>query len=210
MVSLDILSTTAKKLETITVKDKIFSAKINQILMNQAVRIYLSNQRAASARTKDRNDINVTHAKVWRQKGTGRARHGSRNAPTFVGGSKTHGPSGMQNFYLKFPKKMKRLSLFSALTSKLKDRQILVVDGLEKIKPSTKAFDKIFHALVTPPKKLLLLIDQPQPDIKKGVHNLKYLNLDLAASLNTYQVLNSNYIIFTKSALKNFENHYVA
>ena len=209
-MKLDVLSTSAKKLETISVSAKIFNAKINPSLMNQAVRVYLSNQRLAGARTKDRNDIHVTHAKVWRQKGTGRARHGSRNAPVFVGGSKTHGPSGFQNFYRKMPQKMRQLSLFSALTVKFKDKQILVVAGLEKIKPQTKAFDKIFHALVKQPQKLLLLIDQPQPDIKTGVNNLKYLNLHLAASLNTYQVLNHRYLIFTKSALKTFEAHYAA
>lgn len=210
MPKLDIFSTKAKKLETISVSNLIFNAKINPSLMNQTVRVYLSNQRLASARTKDRNDINVTHAKVWRQKGTGRARHGSRNAPTFVGGSKTHGPSGFQTFSKKMPQKMKQLSLFSALTVKFKDKQILVVDGLEKIKPSTKAFDKIFHALVKQPQKLLLLIDQPQPAIKTGVNNLKYLQLYPAASLNTYQVLNSNQLIFTKSALKTFTDHYAA
>lgn len=210
MTKLDILSTKAKKLATITVSAKIFNAKINPNLMNQAVRVYLSNQRLASARTKDRNDINVTHAKVWRQKGTGRARHGSRNAPVFVGGSKTHGPSGFQNFYKKLPQKMKQLSLFSALTAKLKDKQILVIDGLEKIKPSTKTFDKIFHTLVQQPQKLLLLIDTPQANLKKGTNNLSYLQLHPAASLNTYQALNSQYLIFTKSALKTFTDHYVA
>ncbi len=210
MTKIDILSTKAKKLATISVKDKIFNAKINPNLMNQAVRVYLSNQRMASARTKDRNDINVTHAKVWRQKGTGRARHGSRNAPVFVGGSKTHGPSGFQNFYKKLPQKMKQLSLFSALTVKLKEGEIFVIDGLEKTKPQTKAFDKIFHALVKQPQKLLLLIDKPQPDMKTGVNNLKYLQLHLAASLNTYQVLNSQSLIFTKSALKTFTDHYAA
>lgn len=210
MVKLDILSTSAKKLTTITLKDKIFSAKINQNLMNQAVRVYLSNQRLASGRTKDRNEINITHAKVWRQKGTGRARHGSRNAPIFVGGSKTHGPSGFQNFYLKMPQKMKQLSLFSALTAKLKDQQILVVDGLEKVKPNTKAFDKIFHVLVKQPQKLLLLFDAPQENLQQGTDNLHYLQLNLVTSLNTYQVLNSQYLIFTKAALKIFEAHYVA
>lgn len=105
---------------------------------------------------------------------------------------------------------MKQLSLFSALTAKLKDKQILVIEGLEKIKPSTKAFDKIFHALVKQPQKLLLLIDIPQDNLKKGTGNLSYLQLHLAASLNTYQVLNSRYLIFTKSALKTFEAHYAA
>jgi len=208
MTKLAVFSTSAKKLSPMTVKDKIFKAKINPTLMNQAVRIYLSNQRVASAITKNRNDIKVTHAKVWRQKGTGRARHGSRNAPIFVGGSKTFGPSGEQNFYRSFPKKMRRLSLFSALTSKLKDEQILVVDGLEKIKSNTKAFDKIFHALVKTPKKILLLVDQPQLNIKKNIANLPYLQYNLSNSITTYSVLNANTLIFTKAGLESLQSHY--
>ncbi|MFH0942827.1 MAG: 50S ribosomal protein L4 [Candidatus Beckwithbacteria bacterium] len=208
MTKLDVLSTSAKKLESLTVKDKIFKAKINPSLMAQAVRVYLSNQRVASAVTKNRNDINVTHAKVWRQKGTGRARHGARNAPIFVGGSKTFGPSGQQNYYLKFPQKMRCLSLFSALSSKFKDQQILVVDGLEKIKPSTKAFDKIFHALVKTPHKILLLVDRPQLSIKQSVANLPYLQYNLSNSLSVYQILNADTLIFTKAAIVSLQAHY--
>jgi len=162
-MKLDVLSTSAKKLATISVSAKIFNAKINPSLMNQAVRVYLSNQRLASARTKDRNDINVTHAKVWRQKGTGRARHGSRNAPVFVGGSKTHGPSGFQNFYLKLPQKMKQLSLFSALTAKLKEGEIGFPKRLEV---GNGAYG--FHII-----KLIKRIPEHKPDIEIDYDEIK-------------------------------------
>ena len=192
-----------------TVSDKIFGAKINQNLMAQAVRVYLANQRLANAQTNRRGDVKVTKAKVWRQKGTGRARHGSRNAPLFVGGGKAHGPTGTQNYTLKFPQKMKQLSLFSALTSKLKNKEIFVVDGLDKVKAKTQAFDKIFQKLVSQPRKLLLMLDKTNPTIKRGSGNLEYLKLTLATSLNTYQVLNTRHLIFTKEAIKALEKHYV-
>ena len=109
-------STSGTKLTAVKASDKIFKAKINPALMSQADKVYLGNQRAASASAKDRNDVKVTHAKVWRQKGTGRARHGSRNAPIFVGGAKAHGPSGTQNYHRQLSKKQKRASLHSALS----------------------------------------------------------------------------------------------
>ncbi|MCX6816933.1 MAG: 50S ribosomal protein L4 [Candidatus Beckwithbacteria bacterium] len=210
MLKIDVYSTSGTKLTPLTVSEKIFGAKINQNLMAQAVRVYLANQRLANAQTKRRGDVDVTKAKVWRQKGTGRARHGSRNAPIFVGGGKAHGPTGTQNYTLKFPQKMKQLSLFSALTTKFKNKEILVVDGLDKVKAKTKAFDKIFHALIKSPKKLLLLLDKTNQTIKRGSANLEYLTLSLATSLNTYQALNSRHLIFTKEALKALEKHYVA
>lgn len=209
MPTLDVYNTSAKKTGTTTVKGQIFATKINQPLMTQAVKVYLSNQRQAPAKTKSRGEINATKKKVWKQKGTGRARHGSRNAPIFVGGAKAHGPSGEQNYKLKMTKKMKRKSLFSALTSKAKEKNILVIEGLDKLEAKTKKFDKVFAALVKNPKKLTLLIDESNQSIKRGVGNLPYLNLSLAKHLNTYQTLNSTKLIFTKSALKSLEKHYV-
>ena len=94
MAQIPLVNTSGKKVKSLKVSGKIFGAKVNPSLVNQAVRVYLSNQRQASARTKSRGEVKVTKAKIWRQKGTGRARHGSRNAPIFVGGAKAHGPTG--------------------------------------------------------------------------------------------------------------------
>lgn len=210
MAKIDVFSTAGTKLTPITVSDKLFNAKINQTLMAQAVRVYLANQRAASAKAKRRGDVNVTTKKVWRQKGTGRARHGSRNAGIFVGGGKAHGPTGMQNYSLKMPQKMRRVSLLSALTSKFKAKEILVIDGLDKIKPQTKNFDKIFKKLIPRPAKTALFLAAIIPSIKQGSANLPYLSLSLIANLNTYQALNSRHLIFTKDSLKALEKQYVA
>jgi len=202
MPKLDLYSAvTAKKLEPISISAKIFNAKINESLMAQAVRVYLSNQRIASARTKDRGDVQVTHAKVWRQKGTGRARHGSRNAPIFVGGAKAHGPTGTQNYSLKLTQKMKQLSLASALTQQFKAKRILALSGLEKLQPKTKLFNQLINRLKLPPRQILLVIDKPNPNISRASGNLPYLTLALSTNLNTYQVLKAKTIILTKEAL---------
>lgn len=195
-------SVTGAKLASLKVEDKVFKAKINPALMAQAVRVYLSNQRQASAQSKSRNEVSVTHAKVWRQKGTGRARHGSRNAPIFVGGAKAHGPSGRQNYSLKLSKKQKQASLNSALSQQFKEGNILVVAGLDKVEPKTQKFDQIMTKLKLEKKQLLLLTDKPQINIWRGVNNLSYLRALPVASLNTYTVLRAKNLIFTKESLK--------
>ena len=209
MPLLDILNTSNKKTSTIKLSTKIFAAKINQPLMNQAVKVFLSNQRQAPARTKQRGEVKVTKKKVWRQKGTGRARHGSRNAPIFVGGAKAHGPSGYQNFKLKMSKAMKQKSLFSALTTQLKDKNILIIEGLDKLEAKTKKFDQVFQKLAKDPKKLLFLFDKPTQSIQRATKNLPYLKTIPAKNLNTYFTLNAKKLIFTKDAIKALETHYV-
>lgn len=209
MATLNVYTTSGKKTSTITAKKAIFETKINEPLMTQAVRVYLSNQRQASAQTKSRGEVVASKKKVWRQKGTGRARHGSRNAPIFVGGAKAHGPTGEQNFKLKMGKKMKQASLFSALTTKLKEKAIIIVDGFDKLEAKAKVFDKSLHSIVKDPKKLLLLLSESKDSIKRGTNNLTYVNTSLAKNLTTYHALNAKTLIFTKEGLKAFENHYL-
>lgn len=201
MTTLPLFSAAGTKLTPVKVTDKIFKAKINPALMAQAVKVYLGNQRQASAQAKDRGDIAVTHAKVWRQKGTGRARHGSRNAPTFIGGAKAHGPSGTQNYWRRLNKKQKRAGLYSALSLKFKDSQIIAVSGLEKLAPKTKNFDQLINKLKLNKKQILLLTDKLHLNIRRGSANLAYLKSETVNNLNTYSVLSARTLIFTKEAL---------
>jgi len=208
MPSLNVYSTTGKKTSTLKVKKKFFDAKINSGLMTQAIRVHLSNQRQASAQTKLRGEVKVTKKKVWRQKGTGRARHGSRNAPIFVGGAKTHGPKGNQNFKLKMSKKMKQASLFSALSTQFKNKQIICLTGLEKLEPKTKIFNQTFTKLTKTPKKLTLVTGTDSKNLQRPTKNLPYLNTIPVKNLTTYHALNTNKLIFTKDAIKDLEAHY--
>lgn len=202
MTLIPVFSTSGTKLTSLKAADRIFKVKLNPALMAQAVKVYLGNQRQASAQSKSRNEVKVTHAKVWRQKGTGRARHGSRNAPIFVGGAKAHGPSGRQNYSRKLSKKQKQASLFSALSKQFKEGNILAVAGLEKLELKTKKFDQVIDKLKLDKKKILILLAKDELKIKRGIRNLSYMNPDLVTNLTTYTALNARKIIFTKESLK--------
>lgn len=209
MPKLTVINTSGQKKETITVSSKLFAAKISPQLMNQAVRVYLSNQRTAAARTKSRGEVKVSKKKIYRQKGTGRARHGSRNAPIFVGGAKAHGPTGGQNYKLKMSKKMKKLSLFSALTSRFKSNDIVVVSGLQKLQPKTKNMVKFLSKIKQTDKKIILVLSEPVINLVRAAANLPRVTITVSHSINTYQVLRPATLIFTKEAVKTLENHYL-
>jgi len=203
MPKTDLLDINGKKVGTINLPPEIFAAEVNPLLMAQAVRVYLANQRKAHPKTKTRAEVNRTKAKWYRQKGTGRARHGSRSAPIFVGGGVAHGPTGKQNYQLKMPKKMKKAALFSALTSKFKEKEILVVKGLEKIEPKTKKMAEIIRKskIQNPKSKILLVLPKLLKNVVLAGRNLENLEIAQAADLNTYQVLASDKLIFLPESI---------
>jgi len=201
----DLLDINGKKVGTINLPPEIFAAEVNPQLAAQAVRVYLANQRKAYPKTKTRTEVNRTKAKWYRQKGTGGARHGSRAAPIFVGGGVAHGPTGEQNYHLKMPKKMKKAALFSALTSKFKDGEVLIVRGLEKIEPKTKKMAeflikiKSFISSTDGQKKkpkILLVLPKMLENVVLAGRNLENFEIVQAADLNTYQVLRNKKLIF--------------
>lgn len=200
MPKVDIYTISGTKSGQIELPKEIFAAKINQPLMVQAVRVYLSNQRQALAKAQSRNEVNRTKAKWFRQKGTGHARHGARSAPIFVGGGKAHGPSGEQNYHLKMSQAMKKKALFSALTAKLKDGEILVMKDLSKIEPKTAKMAKIIKDLKFK-SKILLVLPQKLENVIRAVRNLNQISLTQANLLNTYEVLNGGQILFMEESL---------
>jgi len=203
MPKTDLLDINGKKVGTINLPPEIFAAEVNPPLMAQAVRVYLANQRKAHPKTKTRAEVNRTKAKWYRQKGTGRARHGSRAAPIFVGGGVAHGPTGEQNYQLKMPKKMKKAALFSALTSKFKEKEILIVKGLEKIEPKTKKMAEVLKKIQILNSKFQILLVLPKllENVVLAGRNLENLEIAQATDLNTYQVLASDKLIFLPESI---------
>lgn len=203
MPQIDVYTIKGTKKGKVNLPKSLFAAKINPVLMAQAVRVFLSNQRRAHAKTKTRSEVSRTKVKVWRQKGTGRARHGSRNAPIFVGGGIAHGPRGDQNFTKKLSKPMRRQALASALTSKFRQKEILVVDGLEKIKPKTREMVQVLESLSLEgkPLKKLLVLGKDAKKVFLASRNIKEVETIGVSSLNTYQVLNAQKIIFAQKAI---------
>jgi large subunit ribosomal protein L4 len=191
-----------KKLEKSVVLPKdIFEASINLPLMAQAVRVFLANQRVAFPKAKTRGEVTGSNRKIWRQKGTGRARHGDNKAPIFVGGGKAHGPRGVK-MRLTLPKKMKQAALRSALSSKAEAGSIFIADELEKIAPKTKQGAKFITGLgLSGCKTTLILVNRKDDSVTRAFSNLANVNITLVDKLNTYQVLSSERIVFVKEAI---------
>ncbi len=203
-LNIPVLDTKGKVAGTISLPQEIFNAKINDSLMSQAVRVYLANQRMGTARTKNRGEINRTTKKVWQQKGTGRARHGSRRAPIFVGGGLAFGPKP-RDFSLNLSKKMKTLALFSALSSKLKDKELKIVKGLETITPKTKLMAQVLENLgIDNDKKVLLVMPKTGKDsegIYRAARNIEGVEILSANMINTYKVLDNKLVLLMREAV---------
>jgi large subunit ribosomal protein L4 len=205
-----VFDTKGKVVESISLPKEIFGAKINNQLMAQAVRVFLSNQRRGTVKTKSRGEVNKTTKKVYRQKGTGRARHGAMSAPIYVGGGVAFGPR-QRDYSLTFPQKMKKASLFSALSAKLKDGEIKVLTGLEKIEPKTKLMVNVIKNLNLEEKnkKLLLITSAETGNILKAGRNIKGLSILDAKQINTYAVLDNRGIILMRGALEDIKNNFL-
>lgn len=203
MPKVDLYTKTGRKSGQISLPKEIFAASINEQLMAQAVRVYLANQRKSGAKTKTRGEVKGSRRKIWRQKGTGRARHGDKYAPIFVGGGRAHGPTGKENYKLKMSKKMKRKALFSALTSKLKDKELIVVKDLVKAEPKTKEMAKIMASLpLKNKKKILLVLPEVLDNVIRAGRNLVDVDLAQANQLNSYQILNHDQLVFMKESVE--------
>lgn len=209
-MQVDLYDTTGKKIDKIKLPEEIFKAKVNPVLIAQAVRVYLANQRQGTQSAKTRSEVSGSGRKIYRQKGTGRARHGDRYAPIFVGGGVAFPPKP-RDFSLKMGKKAKRKALFSALTQKLNGKAILVVEGLEKIKAKTKEMVQILGNLGNLSNlsiskkgetKILLVLPTKIENLIMAARNIKGVTLTPAALLNTYTVLENDQIIFLKDSIK--------
>lgn len=203
-LSVEVFDITGKASGHMELPKEIFGADINKSLIAQAVRVYLANQRRGTASTKSRGEVNASSRKIWKQKGTGRARHGAVSAPIFVGGGVALGPKP-KDYSLKLPKKMKKLALISVLSSKFKSGEIKVLTGLEKVEPKTKNVAALLKSMGVEGKKMLLVT----PDIsKKGFENvyrasgnIKGMNISTASMMNAYEALDNKVIILMKQSV---------
>lgn len=182
-----------------TLPKELFGVKVNKPLLAQAVRVYLANQRQGTASTKTRGEVEGSTRKIYRQKGTGRARHGAIRAPIFVGGGITFGPKP-RDYSLTMPKKMKRTALGSALTAQLQDGNIVVVTGFEKMKPKSKLALEALASLEAG-DNTLLVTNSGAENIVRATRNLPSVDILPAASLNAYDVLSHKKLVFAKEAI---------
>lgn len=186
---------------TMSLPVEVFGAKPNKTLIAQAVRVYLANQRQGTASTKTRGEVTGSTRKIYRQKGTGRARHGALKAPLFVGGGVAMGPKP-HDFSLAFPQKMRRKALISALSEKAQSGMIKVIDG--EFSGKTKEVAKLMKALEVTHKgkvnKVLLVVDRNE-NAKRGAHNIGGLEIESFETLSTYGVVVNKNVLFLKNAV---------
>lgn len=195
MPKIDLFDIKGKTVGQVDLPKEIFGTKVNLGLIAQAVRVFLANQRQATAKAKGRGEVKGSGRKIYRQKGTGHARHGDKYAPIFVGGGSAHGPSGFQNFSLKMSKTMKQKALFSALTSLLQEKRVYVVK-LDKFEPKTKNIFSLLKDLKIDGGKLLLVVPEMKSEIVKAARNIKKLKILPVGNLNTYEVINNGNLVF--------------
>jgi len=203
----DVFNIEGKKVGKILLPKDVFAAKINPHLASQAVRVHLVNKRAGTRKTKTRSEVAGSTRKIYRQKGTGRARHGAITAPIFIGGGIAHGPK-LTDFRLNLPQKMRKAALYTALTAKYRQGEIRIVNSLDKFPAKTKKMVEFLKNLgLTANKKkkntkTLLITESINPNIKLAGRNLQYLLVLPLYQLNTYEVLRNKNLIMTKDAVQ--------
>ena len=187
--------------EKIELADDIFGIEPNHHAIYLAVKAYLANQRQGTHKAKERSEVRGGGRKPWRQKGRGTARAGTTRSPIWIGGGTTFGPRP-RNYTQKLPKKVKQLARKSALSSKAKEKQLLVVEDFTFEQPKTKEFASILNALDLADKKILLLTGKTDLNVHKSGRNIPRVNIMEASKASTYNILNSQLLVLQKSAVK--------
>ena len=203
-LDLAVLDIKGKEVEKLELDKKVFDGKVNPALMHQAVVAYMANQRKGLACAKTRGEVRGGGAKPWRQKGTGRARVGSNRSPLWEGGGVTFGPRP-HSYHKDLPKKMKALALKSALNAKLKDNQILILEGLEVNSHKTKEFSKIVSSLKLNGEKIRVVVEGLENNLKLATRNVKKVLLAKASDVHTTEVIDCKRLVLTKNALRQIE-----
>jgi large subunit ribosomal protein L4 len=196
-----VLNMAGDQMGTLELPADIFEVEVNVGLMHQAYVRQMANARLGTHKTKTRGEIHRTKAKWYRQKGTGRARHGARSAPIFVGGGVAHGPHP-RDYSKKMPRKMRRQALRCALSALAADGQIVVVDQLSMETPSTRIMDGILYNLVGAENTALVLMAARNEAVERSVHNLPNARTLRASYLNIRDLLSHDRVIIPQDALE--------
>ena len=197
------------KITAFEIPEKIFSSGINNKLISQVLYSQIANSKPRLAKTKQRNEIKGSTAKIYAQKGTGNARHASRKAPIFVGGGVAHGPKGNVYKVRKINKKEKRNSLISAISQKAKDKHLIIFEDVKEKINKTKEFNQFLKKNKI--NNALIVVDlKTKKNIELSARNIANIKLIEAFYLSTYDILKYKQIMFTKSSIKELEKRLLA
>ena len=200
MPKIDLLDANGKKSGDQQLSDAVFDAKISIPLMHQVVVAGMAAVRRGTHSTKTRAEVSGGGKKPWRQKGTGRARHGSTRSPIWSGGGVAHGPKP-QDHSMRVNKKMKRAAIRGALTDALQSGKMAVVNDLTFEGPKTKDAVKLLEALKLE-GRVLVVTDGPDEALEKSFQNLQNVRVGYAGGISTYEVVAADHVLFTPASLE--------
>ena len=202
MPNVPVYNTQGAQVGEIALNDNIFGVKVNQALLHEAVIMQLAGARQGTASSKNRSAVRGGGAKPWRQKGTGRARVGSRRSPLWTGGGVIFGPTPRDYGY-NLPKKARRQALKSALSSKVAAGEIRVLESLEVAEPKTKLMAGILEKLQI--KKALIVTANLETNLYKSTRNIPGVTTMVTEGLNVYDILACDQLVITKEAVGKVE-----
>jgi len=208
MAKVKVYNKEGKKTEEIELSPKLFGFELNKGLLHEAAVAAMANSRKVYAHTKGRGEVRGGGRKPWRQKGTGRARHGSRRSPIWIGGGITFGPTKEREYSVKINKKVKQKALLIALSERSREDGIIVIDDLAIEEPKTKKITGILRSLPGVERNVLVVIDKPDRKLMRALQNVKWARVIGVNNLNILDVLNYPKILFTKDALPAAEKLY--
>lgn len=208
-MKVDTYNQSGEKKGTAVLPKEIFDVKFNADLVHQVAVSLMANKRQVSAHTKNRSEVRGGGRKPWRQKGTGRARHGSIRSPLWKGGGVTFGPRTDRIFEREIPKKMRRKALLMVLSQKAKDSQLIVLEKMEMAKPKTKEAAKMFSKLPGKGESRLIALPNYDKNIYLSARNIKKTDIEDARNLNVLDLLNHKYLLLTKESIKTIKDTFL-
>lgn len=206
MAKVKMLNMAGAEVGEITLNDEIFGIEPNEIAVQTVIKNYLANQRQGTQSAKTRSEVRGGGRKPFRQKGTGRHRQGSTTDPTQVGGGIVFAPKPRDYRYA-VPKKVKRLALKSALSAKVADKEIIVLDELKFAEPKTKEMVKVLENIKAD-KKTLIVMDEKDENVVRSASNIQGVRTALVSTMNVYEIINHYSLVLTKAAAERIEEVY--
>ncbi len=206
MAKVTMLNMAGEAAGELELNDDIFGIEINEFAVHEVIKNYLANQRQGTQSAKTRGEVRGGGRKPFRQKGTGRGRQGSLTSPSHIGGGVVFAPKPRDYSYT-VPKKVKRLALKSALSSKVKEEEIIVIDELSFEEPKTKEMIKVLEN-VKAAKKALIITAEKDENVVKSAANIPGVKTSIVTAMNTYDIVNATSFIVTKEAVEKIQEVY--
>ena len=207
MAKISVYNMKKEAVDTIELNDLVFGAEYNEALIHQVVVAQHNNARQGTKSTLTRSEVNLTKKKLYRQKGTGNARHDEKSAPQFVGGGVVFAPKP-RDFSQKINKKMRDIAFSSAMSEKIRQEQVFIVDDINFADAKTKAASEFLKTFGLN-KRTVIVTDGKNENVLKATGNIQKVTCVDASLLNVSEVVENTYLVFTKNAIKKLEEAYV-